>query len=154
MRIAPIIAGSVIAASLTLVLAASLAETKVVDGQPRDVVPLVRRGRVFERPFDTHCKWVSVPAAVAGAGIGYFASNGGSLGAAFLGALIFGGLSAGWRAEWEDHFGRPGKNAQVSDSWLNGLAGGLIGAAAAAHLAKHQQPYPRRLPPPELSDVV
>jgi MFS family permease len=154
MRITPVPLGMLIAASVTVGIAASQAETKMVDGRQQLVVASVNHGRVFEMPLARRFVWVGVPAGLLGAGIGYFASNGGSLGAAFLGALVLGGLSAGWRADWDDRFGPPGKHDRVSDSWLHGLVGGLIGAATAAHLAKHREGYPRRLPPSELSDLV
>jgi hypothetical protein len=155
MRIAPILAGMVFAASITVAIAAAQSEAKLVDGQPQRVVATICDGRAVEIPLDQRCVWVGASAGMVGAGIVYFASSGGNFGAAFLGALILGGLAAGWRTEWDDHFGKAGRNAQVSDTWLSGLVGGLLGAAAAAHLAKQQyEPYPRRLPPSELSDIV
>jgi hypothetical protein len=153
MRSTPILLGMFLAAGIMVGIAVSQSETKFVDGQPQRVVATMRDGQAVEIPLNQRCVWLGVSAGLVGAGIGYFASNGGNFGAAFLGGLILGGLAAGWRAEWDDHFGKAGKNAQVSDSWMSGLVGGLLGAAAAWHFPKHER-YPRRLPPSEPADAL
>jgi hypothetical protein len=129
-------------------------ETKMVDGRLQRVVSSVRRGYVSEIPIVTRCLWVGIPAAVAGAGIGYFAASGANLGAVFLGAVLFAAMSAGWRENLPQKFGRAGENAKLSDSLLNGLVGGLLGAAASVHWRKQEEEWKRRLPHPDAVEEV
>jgi len=127
-------------------------ETKIVDGRLQRVVASVRRSHVSEMPIVTRCLWVALPAGAVGAGIGYFAAGGANLGAIFLGAVLFAAMSAGWRENLPQKFGRAGENAKLSDSLLNGLVGGLLGAAASVHWRKQQDELRRRLLPPDQPD--
>ncbi len=149
MRIATTALGLFIGLGGAVGITLSQAETKTVQGQPRRVVASVNRSRVTESPVLKRCLWVGIPAALVGAGIGYLATSGVHLGAAFLGAFLFSALSASWRENWAEKFGRAGENAQVSDIFLHGLVGGLLAAAGAAYWTKQMDRLPGRLPTPE-----
>ncbi len=153
MRIPTAALGTLIGAGVVVAATVSQAETKMVHGQPHRVVASVNRGRAYETPLAKRCVWVGVPAGLVGGGIGYFVANGANLGAALLGALTLAAMSSSWRENWPERFGRAGENAQVTDRLLNGMVGGLLGAFAAAQLAKHHPSYPQRLQPPEPADV-
>lgn len=122
-------------------------EVKMVDGRLERVVELVRRGRTFEMPVVRRCLWVGVPAGLVGAAIGYFVAAGANLGAVFLGAVLLAAMSAGWRENLPQKFGRAGENAKLSDSLLNGLVGGLFGAYASVYWSRQEKEWKRRLQP-------
>lgn len=136
-----------LAATAVVGVVLAKAETKMVDGRAQQIVSLVRRGRAFDAPVVNRCLWVGVPAGLVGGGIGYLAGGGVNLGVAFAGALVLGGMSAGWREDWDDRYGRAGANSQSVDTLLHGLVGGLMAAAAATALAKQHREYPQRIKP-------
>jgi hypothetical protein len=152
MRFAAAALGMVIGVSCAVGITVSQAETKMVHGEPHQVVPTVNRSRAHEVPIVKRCLWVGVPAGLLGAGIGYLATSGVNLGAAFVGALILSALSSSAR-DWAEKFGRAGENAQVSDMFLHALLGGLLGTVAAAYWWKENGSLPERLQPPESADA-
>ncbi len=149
----------VIAAGAVVGVTLRHADTRVVDGVPRWVVPYVERDvdrdveRVVDVPLAARCLRIGVPAAVLGAGIGYFASSGGLLCAALVGALAIGTLAGSFPEAWPQNLGRAGENARRAESLVLGLIGALAGAAGVAKLAEHDERYPRRLPAPEPVDA-
>ncbi len=153
MKIATAALGLIIGVSCGVGITLSQAETRMVDGEPHQVVASVNRSRAYETPIVKRCLWVGVPSGLVGAGIGYLATNSVNLGAAFVGALVMSTLSASSRENWAEKFGRAGENAQVSDMFLQGLVGALIGAAAAAYWCKQKDTLPERLQPPESVDA-
>jgi hypothetical protein len=153
MRIASASVGLLVGVSIAVGLALSQAETKWQSGSSLRVVPTVAKGRMHETPIVRHCFWIGVPAGLVGAGVGYLLAGGANIGGALLGALLFGAMASSWREHWPDRFGRAGENAKIADSVLNGMVGALLGAAASAHLRKHHESLPARLPPPESEDA-
>jgi hypothetical protein len=153
MRIAAAALGMVIGVSCAVGITVSQAETKMIHGQAHLVVPTVSRRHAHDTPIVRRCLWVGVPAGLLGAGIGYLATSGVNLGAAFVGAMILSALSASTRDNWPERFGRAGENTQVSDMFLHALLGGLLGAVAAVYWCKHKERLPERLQPPESADV-
>jgi hypothetical protein len=153
MRIAAAALGMVIGVSCAVGITLSQAETKMVQGEPHQVVPTVSRHHAHESPLVKRCLWVGVPAGLLGAGIGYLATSGLNLGAAFVGAMILSAMSSTFREDWAEKFGRAGEYAQVSDMFLHALLGGLLGAVAAAYWWKEKGSLPERLQPPESADA-
>jgi hypothetical protein len=157
MRATNVIAGALVAAGAVVGVTLSQAETKVVDGVPRWVVPCVEidgdEERVVDARLAARCARLGVPAAVLGAGIGYFTTSGGLLAAALLGALALGALAARWREAWPQNLGLAGDNARQAESLVLGLVGALVVSAVMAKLAQHQEKYPRRLPAMEPGDA-
>jgi hypothetical protein len=153
MRIAAAALGMVIGVSCAVGITVSQAETKMVEGEPHQVVPTVNRNRAHESPLVKRCLWVGVPAGLLGAGIGYLATAGVNLGAAFVGAMILSAMSSTFREDWAEKFGRAGENAQDSDMFLHALLGGLLGAVAATYWWKENGSLPERLQPPESADA-
>jgi hypothetical protein len=154
MRVASAVLGMMIGVGGAVGITLSQAETKMVQGQPRQVVATVTRGRAHETQVVKRCLWVGIPAGLVGAGIGYLATSGAHLGGAFLGAMILSALSSSWRADWAERFGRAGEHAQVSDMFLHGLLGGLFGAAAAAYWRNPKERPPARPQQPELAPML
>jgi hypothetical protein len=126
-------------------------EVMMVDGEPQRVVAFAKRGRVIEAPVVNRCLWVGLAAAVTGAGVGHFLSQGAHPGAAFLGAVLMASLSAGWRENLPKRYGQAGENTRTSDAFSHALIGALFAAAASVHWNKEGR-LPKRLKAEEPSE--